>query len=55
VSGLARSFGGVYAVDGVDLTVDRGSVLGVIGPNGAGKSTLFNLVSGQLPAERGEI
>ncbi|MFG2022255.1 ABC transporter ATP-binding protein [Streptomyces sp. NPDC048825] len=55
VSGLSRSFGGVYAVDGVDLTVDRGSTLGIIGPNGAGKSTLFNLVSGQLPAERGEI
>ncbi|MDX3695687.1 ABC transporter ATP-binding protein [Streptomyces europaeiscabiei] len=55
VSGLARSFGGVYAVDGVDLTADRGIVLGVIGPNGAGKSTLFNLVSGQLPADRGEI
>ncbi|GGK76953.1 ABC transporter ATP-binding protein [Streptomyces flaveus] len=55
VSGLSRSFGGVYAVDDVDLTVERGSILGVIGPNGAGKSTLFNLVSGQLPAERGEI
>ncbi|MFJ8113810.1 ABC transporter ATP-binding protein [Streptomyces sp. NPDC096132] len=54
-TGLARSFGGVYAVDGVDLRVDAGRTLGVIGPNGAGKSTLFNLVSGQLPADRGEI
>ncbi|MCC5036374.1 ABC transporter ATP-binding protein [Streptomyces sp. WAC 00631] len=54
-TGLARSFGGVYAVRDVDLRVAHGEVRAVIGPNGAGKSTLFNLVSGQLPAQRGQI
>jgi branched-chain amino acid transport system ATP-binding protein len=54
-TGLARAFGGVYAVDGVEVAVASGSTLGVIGPNGAGKSTLFHLISGQLPADRGEI
>jgi branched-chain amino acid transport system ATP-binding protein len=50
-----RSFGGVYAVDGVNLRIEPGQVHAVIGPNGAGKSTLFNLVIGQLPLESGEI
>jgi branched-chain amino acid transport system ATP-binding protein len=54
-TGLARSFGGVYAVRNVELRVAHGEVRGVIGPNGAGKSTLFNLVSGQLPVQRGQI
>jgi branched-chain amino acid transport system ATP-binding protein len=44
--GLARRFGGLQAVDGVSLTLEPGSVLGLIGPNGAGKSTLVNLMSG---------
>lgn len=52
---VARSFGGVYAVRDVDLDVAPGELRGVIGPNGAGKSTLFNLVGGQLAAERGTI
>ncbi|HSM92128.1 MAG TPA: branched-chain amino acid ABC transporter ATP-binding protein/permease [Anaeromyxobacteraceae bacterium] len=43
---LQRSFGGVRAVDGVDLTVRAGTVHGLIGPNGSGKSTLVNVVSG---------
>jgi branched-chain amino acid transport system ATP-binding protein len=45
-AGLARRFGGLKAVDGVSLTLEPGSVLGLIGPNGAGKSTLLNLMSG---------
>lgn len=55
VSRVRRSFGGVYAVDDVTLSVAAGEVHAVIGPNGAGKSTLFNLVVGQLPLESGEI
>ncbi|MFF4617036.1 ABC transporter ATP-binding protein [Nonomuraea jabiensis] len=55
VTGLSRSFGGVYAVRDVSLAVADGEVCGVIGPNGAGKSTLFNLITGHLTADRGEI
>jgi branched-chain amino acid transport system ATP-binding protein len=55
VDGLARSFGGVYAVSDVSLSVAEGELRGVIGPNGAGKSTLFNLISGHLAPDRGVI
>jgi branched-chain amino acid transport system ATP-binding protein len=55
VEGLARSFGGVYAVSDVSMSVGEGELRGVIGPNGAGKSTLFNLISGHLAPDRGAI
>lgn len=55
VEGLARSFGGVYAVSDVSMSVAEGELRGVIGPNGAGKSTLFNLISGHLAPDRGLI
>ncbi len=52
---LAKHFGGVRAVDGVDIKVYRGELLGIIGPNGAGKTTFFNLVTGFLKPTRGKI
>ncbi len=52
---LARYFGGIRAVDGVDIKVYRGELLGIIGPNGAGKTTLFNLITGFLKPTRGKI
>jgi branched-chain amino acid transport system ATP-binding protein len=55
IRGLTRDFGGVRAIDGLDLAVDEGEIVSVIGPNGAGKTTLFNLVTGMIPADRGEI
>jgi len=55
VAGLTKRFGGVTAVDGLDLAVRSGETLGVIGPNGAGKSTLVSLVSGALRADAGHI
>ena len=53
--GLSRSFGGLQAVAGLDLTVGRGEMLGLIGPNGAGKTTVFNLLAGFLVPDAGEI
>src|SRR5436309_2568255 len=44
--GLKVHFGGVHAVDGVDLVLRKGEILGLIGPNGAGKTTLVNALSG---------
>jgi len=55
VTGLARRFGGVYAVRHVDLTVAPGETHAVIGPNGAGKSTLFRVIGGQLRASAGTV
>lgn len=55
VEGLARSFGGVRAVDGVSFALAAGEVVALIGPNGAGKSTLFNLIDGQLAPDRGRV
>jgi branched-chain amino acid transport system ATP-binding protein len=52
---LTRSFGSLRAVDGVRLEVAKGEALGIIGPNGAGKSTLFNLITGLLRPDAGEI
>jgi len=52
---LSRSFGGLTAVDGVDLTLAQGELHAVIGPNGAGKSTLINLLSGDLRPSGGAI
>jgi ABC-type branched-subunit amino acid transport system ATPase component len=53
--GLKRHFGGVRAVDGLDLVVEPKSVVAIIGPNGAGKSTVFNLITGQISPTGGEI
>jgi branched-chain amino acid transport system ATP-binding protein len=53
--GLTKAYGGLLAVDGVDLTVGRTEVRSVIGPNGAGKSTLFNLVNGFLEPTKGAV
>lgn len=48
-------FGGVYAVHGISLAVEREEMLGIIGPNGAGKTTLLNCISGVLPLSGGRI
>ena len=51
----ARYFGGVRAVDGLDLTVAEGQIFGLIGPNGSGKSTAVNVIAGLLPLTSGSI
>jgi branched-chain amino acid transport system ATP-binding protein len=55
VEGLRKSFGGVRAVAGVSLALARGEIRALIGPNGAGKSTLFNVLTGQLRPDAGEV
>lgn len=52
---LSKHFGGLAAVNDLDLTVNQGEILGLIGPNGAGKTTFFNVVSGFFPATNGCI
>ena len=53
--GLVRAFGGVKAVDGLDLDLREGTITGLIGPNGAGKSTAFNLITGVIRAQAGTV
>ncbi|MGH2543324.1 MAG: ATP-binding cassette domain-containing protein, partial [Ardenticatenaceae bacterium] len=52
---LTKYFGGLAAVNQVDITVNAGEIVGLIGPNGAGKTTCFNLLSGFLPPTAGSI
>ena len=52
---VAKHFGGLHAVDGVDLQVAEGAMHSIIGPNGAGKTTLFNLISGYLKPTSGQV
>jgi ABC-type branched-subunit amino acid transport system ATPase component len=55
IHGLTKSFGGLIAVDEVDITVKQGEILGLIGPNGSGKTTLFNCLTGLYEADKGKI
>jgi ABC-type branched-subunit amino acid transport system ATPase component len=55
ITGAQKRFGGVVAVDDCSFGVEAGSITGLIGPNGSGKTTVFNLITGYLPADRGEI
>lgn len=54
-TGLTKSFGGIRAVEGLDLRLERGQITGLIGPNGAGKTTVFNLLTGALKPDRGTV
>ncbi|TMB43570.1 MAG: ABC transporter ATP-binding protein [Chloroflexi bacterium] len=55
LKGVTKRFGGVAALNGVDISVTRGEILGMIGPNGAGKTTLLNCISGVYKPDAGEI
>lgn len=53
--GVERRFGGLVAVSGVDLQIDRGEIFGLIGPNGSGKTTMTNAITGFYPPQKGQI
>ena len=55
LSGVTKQIGGLTAVNGVDLTVDKDQIVGLVGPNGAGKTTLLNIIAGILPPTAGKI
>ena len=55
VKDVHKAFGGVRAINGIDLTLEEGTILGIIGPNGAGKTTLFDIISGFISPDRGSI
>ena len=53
--GVTKNFGGLRAVDGLDLAVEEGKLTSLIGPNGAGKTTLFNLITGMIRPDAGRV
>ena len=55
LKGIAKHFGAIEALGGVDLSLNRGEVLGLMGDNGAGKSTLVKIIAGSYPASQGEM
>ncbi len=55
IRGLTKHFGGIRAVDGVDLHLGQGELVGLIGPNGSGKTTVFNLVTGIYRPDAGSV
>jgi branched-chain amino acid transport system ATP-binding protein len=55
IRSIRKSFGGLAALDGLDVMVQEGEIVSVIGPNGAGKSTLFNLITGIYEPDEGDI
>jgi len=52
---VALYYGGVRALDGVNMTLERGQIRGLIGPNGAGKTTVINAITGRMPLSRGKV
>jgi ABC-type branched-subunit amino acid transport system ATPase component len=55
VEKLSKRFGGVVAVDDCSLSIPLGSIIGLIGPNGSGKTTIFNLITGFIPRDAGDV
>lgn len=55
VKGVSKSFRGLRALTDLNMSISEGEIVGLVGPNGAGKTTAFNVISGVMPATRGEI
>jgi branched-chain amino acid transport system ATP-binding protein len=54
-SGIRKHFGGLVALDGIDLRVNKGEIVGLIGPNGSGKSTMVNILTGTMRPDSGRV
>lgn len=52
---VTKTFGGVTAVNNIDMKIEKGDIFGIIGPNGAGKTTFFNVCSGVIPPTKGQV
>ncbi len=55
LSGVTKIFGGLVAVDSLNISINKGQIYGIIGPNGAGKTTVFNCITGVYKPEKGKI
>ena len=55
VQELNKHFGGLHAVKNVNLRIRRGEIVGILGPNGAGKTTIFNLLTGFIAPDEGQV
>ena len=55
VRGLNKRFGGFHVLKDIDLEVHEGEIIGILGPNGAGKTTLYNLLTGFIAPDEGEV
>jgi branched-chain amino acid transport system ATP-binding protein len=55
LEGISQEFGGLRALDGVNMVVEEGEIFGIIGPNGAGKTTLFNIITGIYVPSEGDL
>ena len=55
VEGVTKAFGGLQALSGCSLSVEKGSIAGLIGPNGSGKTTLFNVITGYVKPDAGTV
>ena len=53
--GIERRFGGLVAVTGVDMRIERGEIFGLVGPNGSGKTTMTNAITGFFPPQKGKV
>jgi branched-chain amino acid transport system ATP-binding protein len=53
--GVERRFGGLVALTGVDLRIQRGEIFGLVGPNGSGKTTMTNAITGFYPPQKGQV
>lgn len=55
ICGISKSFGGLRALEGIEIKIEPKAVHGIIGPNGAGKTTLFNIITGLIPPDSGHL